>query len=345
MSYSGLFVRDNIGQTPSGGQDGWSGCPDIILYGLTPASSTGIFTSTAGYGQDFGSTVYMNQANYVYLRALNTTGGAITGAAWFYYTESDLMLWPSNWQSADILVAGEAMNYQQIAATNPNDVCVTGAFVWTPPSFSPGHSGGDHYCCIAWMENPPLQPPPWTPLQSIPNFTDCTQLANFVCAHSNMGWRNTVDVSQAGPSWQQTVTVTGPTGGGQFKIGIACDNMPTDGYFAYSVPGSGGVPTVNFPKTLIWDPDAAPTTTVTWPAEFATSITISWWQGAIVPPKGAAISPVVILPSSQVDSKALIKARRTAPWRFRTTRNFDQAGLYTGQDESGVIFGSTPFQF
>src|SRR5690606_25197221 len=119
-----------------------------------------------------------------YLRALNTTANALTGQAWFYYTESDLMLWPSNWQAANIVVGGLTMNNQQIGSTPGGQVGVTASpFIWTPPPFSSGHSTYDHYCVISWMENPPLQAPPWTPLSQIPNFQTCNDLANFVCSN------------------------------------------------------------------------------------------------------------------------------------------------------------------
>ncbi len=347
MTYSGLFVRDNLGQTPTSGQNGWSGSPDIILYGLTPPPDPNIFVNN--YNTDYGSTVYMQQANYVYLRALNTTAGATTGQAWFYYTESDLMLWPGNWQSADIIVDGLAMNNQPIVSTTSNQVCVTGAFVWTPPPFSSGHSSGDHYCTISWMENPPLQPPPWTPLSSIPNFTTCDQLANFVCSNSNMGWRNTTDVSQAGPTWQQTTSITGPSAGGQFQVGIQCSNMPNNGgTVGYVIPGGpgGNPPAVIAQNIPIWDPNAAPMTTVTWPPGYTSSITVSYTQGSgSAPQPGAAIAAAVTLPSSQLNSESLRRARIHQPWRFLTVRMMDEQGAYLGVDQAAIIFGANPYQF
>ncbi len=350
MTYSGLFVRDNLGQTPTSGQNGWSGCPDVILYGVVgSAPPPDPNALAANYGTDYGSNVYMQQANLVYLRALNTTAGATTGQAWFYYAEADLCLWPSRWQSAAVTVDGLPMNNKQIVSTTSNQVCVSGPFIWTPPPFSQGHSAGDHYCCIAWMENPPLQAPPWTPISQIPNFDTCDQLAAFVCSHPNMGWRNTVDISQAGPTWQQTTSITGPSAGGQFQVGIQCHNMPTGGgTIGYTIPGGPGnnPPPINAQNIPIWDPNAAPMTTVTWPPGFTSSITVSYTQGSgPAPQPGAAIAPSVTLPATAVDSHLLRRARIEQPWRFRTVRMMDEQGAYLGADQAAVIFGSTPYQF
>ena len=140
MSYSGFFVRENIGQTVDGGQDPsqWSASPDIILCGIKAPPNTTDFTTPQGYATDYGNIVYMNQVNYVYLRALNATTAAATGRAWFYYAESDLCLWPSKWMSTNILVDGIGMNNQKIIATGGNQVCVSGPFLWTPPYFHDG---------------------------------------------------------------------------------------------------------------------------------------------------------------------------------------------------------------
>ena len=50
------------------------------------------------------------------------------------------------------------------------------------------------------MANPPVQGPPWTPLNSIPNFSTCQDLAAFVCdypgieLHEEPGYRTTSGV-------------------------------------------------------------------------------------------------------------------------------------------------------
>ena len=355
MTYSGLFVRDNLGQTPTSGQSGWSGCPDVV-FSFVPTPSPGHpvigtpanYVTQQGYATDFGSNVYFSQVNYVYLRALNTTSGAVTGRAWFFFAESDLCLWPTNWQYAPVVVQGVQMNYQPITATAANQVCVTGQpFEWTPPQFHAGHSSGDHYCTITWMENAPVSAPPVSPLQQIPNFNDFTALANFILSHPNMGWRNTVDISAAGPTWQQTSSITGASNGGQISVGVQCNNMPTDGHVGYSIPGpaDGSFPNIDTGQLPIYTPNAAFTQPVAWPAKYTTGITISYWQGATKPPAGASIAAVVVLPNTSIAPMALFNAQQTMPWRFAEHRIITPDGFYTGQNYSGVTFGSTPYTF
>jgi hypothetical protein len=247
-----------------------------------------------------------------------------------------------------VKVSGVQMNYQSISATAANQVCVTTQpYEWTPPPFHAGHSGGDHYCCISWMENAPVSSPPRSPLLQIPNFANFNDLANFVCSHPNMGWRNTVDISQAGPTWEQTSSITGATNGGQISIGVQCVNMPTDGHVGYTVPGrpNGSFPTISTGQLPIYTPDASFTQPVNWPANYATGITISYWQGATKPPAGASIAAVVILPNTSIAPQTLLMARKTMPWRFRSHRIITPDGAYTGQNYSGVTFGSTPYTF
>ncbi|TSD83483.1 hypothetical protein FFK22_037555 [Mycobacterium sp. KBS0706] len=349
--YSGFFVRDNLGQTPSGGQDrsGWSGCPDIILNGTTPAENPSDFTTADGYATDYGDTVQMEAANYVYLRALNATSGPLSGSAWLYYAEGDLALWPSKWQRANIQVGGEAMNYLPIAATAANQICVTGRpFIWTPPAFQSGHSASDHYCVISWMENPPLKPPPWTPLDDIPGFTVFDDLVDFILAHPNMGWRNTTDVSGNGPSWQETTSITGPVGGGSFFVGVAWQGMPTDGgTIGYTIPGgpNGDPPTYTQDPQPIKRASGSLVSQQTWPENFASSITISYTQGSTAPPKGAWIAPYVGLISNQMRARTLNVARQSKTGWLRGAKILDVLGRGIEIEDDIFVIGSTPYRF
>ena len=104
-TYQGIFIRDYLGQVPGTTGSGWSASPDIIPYGTSIAEDPHVFIDQ--YGVDFGKNVTFNINNYVYIRGKNTTGGEITSRVWFYYTESDLCLWPQNWKSDCITVAAD----------------------------------------------------------------------------------------------------------------------------------------------------------------------------------------------------------------------------------------------
>lgn len=354
MSYSGFFVRENIGQTVDGGQDPsqWSASPDIILCGTTAPPNTTDFTTPQGYATDYGNVVYMNQVNYVYLRALNATTSAATGRAWFYYTESDLCLWPSKWMSANILVDGIGINNQKIIATGGNQVCVSGPFLWTPPSFHQGHSGDDHYCLVSWMENPPLQDPPWTPTTNLPELFEFEDLLNFILDHPNMGWRNTVDISGHGPSWQKSTAITGARNGAQIYVGVEWKNLPSGkggGTISYSIPGNAdgmNPPTINTdPPIPISLPTSNSTVPLDWADGFSSTITISYTQGTVAPPKGAWIAALVILPTDQLKRETLERVRQLQPERLRQLKMVDALGHETGIEGEGVIVGSTQYRF
>lgn len=352
MTYSGLFVRDHLGQAPDNNNNpgDWNNSPDMIFAvggnppKPQPPADTSVYTTPTGYNTDFGSTVFMQQTNYVYLRALNTTSGPVTGAAWFYYAESDLALWPAKWRTDNILVDGVSTNTQQIQIPQAGGVGVTDAFLWTPPPFHQGASSWDHYCCLVWMENPPLQPPPWTPLSAIPNMNSWGDLANFVVNNPNVGWRNTQDVSGTS-NWQRTSSITGPPQGGTIQVGMACNNMPTDGQFSYTIPAAGGMPSHTFPTTTIWDPNATVITSINFPAAAATSLTITYQQGATTPPPGSSISAVVVLPNAQMEDHLWRRAQEVAPWRCVQAPSVSKEGVLVADNISGVIFGANPYQF
>ncbi|MDF2627839.1 MAG: hypothetical protein K0R39_1670 [Symbiobacteriaceae bacterium] len=107
----------------------------------------------------------------------------------------------------------------------------------------------------------------------------------------------TIEVSAATPTWQQVYPVTGMPDGGTLYIGFQCQNMPTDGFVAFSVPGPDQADSVNIPKTPITSPSMMITVQVTWPTNYATNATLDYWQGATAPPVGASISPVIFVPA------------------------------------------------
>ena len=350
-TFSGLFVRHYMGQTPQSGNDGWSGSPDVIFAGTSPLSNSDLSQlGTTLYNKDFGSTVYMNQQNYVYMRALNTTGATTTGRMWFYYTESDLALWPGKWRSDCIKVQGIDSNYETVTATAGAVAVTQQPLIWTPPPYSPGHSSGDHYCVILWGEDPQVNPPV-PPVNSVPNFNTWQDLANFVSSHPNVGFRNTQDITQNLPTQQWSLAVTGPQNPGQVWIGIQCNNMPTDGFVSYNVPGLLPPPSQKIPISF---PNMNSSQPVTWPgSSFATSLNITYWQGATVPPAGASITPVVFLPATMLSNHTLSMAVQNTPYRLRYFEQYipeehktkRKLSAQVGGNIPGLVFGSTPLMF
>lgn len=357
MAYEGIFLRHYLGQLPdqNNSGSGWTASPDIIPYSVNnipqPAPSPDIFTSQAGYANAFGSTIFLKQNNFIYVRGLNTTNGPITARLWFYYVESNMVLWPQNWQSASVYVNGNLQNYMEVSAKTQNEIIVGNPpFIWNAPSLQ---SGNDHYCMIAFAENPPLSQPPQSPAPS-GYMNSWDDLAQYVISHPNMAWRNTIDVSVDNPTWQQIAPIAGAPAGGTFNIGIQCSNMPTDGYFAFDVPGPDAANSIHVPKTPITNPNTGLTIPVTWPPNFSSSISVSYWMGATKPPYGATLQPIIIVPYSGMALRMpelLLNApqrRSNGLFRFGQPHRifaYDSPKMLNGSVIHAYIVGSMPYRF
>lgn len=108
----------------------------------------------------------------------------------------------------------------------------------------------------------------------------------------------TVELSAgASPTWQTSYEVVAPPEASTLIIGLQCSNMPTGGFVAMSVPGPDAQNSINIPKTPITSPNMVLASQVTWPANYTTEATLSYWQGATAPQAGASISPVIWMPA------------------------------------------------
>lgn len=360
MANQGIFLRHYLDQTPGANDPGagWTNSPDIVASvdsngNPQPAPDPTVFTSSSGYGQQFSNQISIGQANYIYVRGLNTTGAATLGRFWFYFVESNVVLWPQNWQSSNITVAGNNQNYADM--TTPlaaNQVGVTNPpFIWTAPNLQ---QSGDHYCMIAFAQNVPTGQPLPAPQSPAPTgfMGSWDQLAQFVINNPNMAWRNTVDVSRNTPTFQYTTNIAGAPNGGQFNVGVQLTSMPTDGYFAFSVPGPDAQDSVVIPKTAIPNPNYAPTVTVNWPKGYQSSITISYWQGATTPPVGSTITPIITIPFTQVAKTMpeVMQASRGRRKRFSLSSpmpflNYESPRMMYGAVQYSYIVGSMPYRF
>jgi|GEM_PF-1496497 len=357
-NYLGFFVRDELGQVPNQNGTSWSTSPDIIFQGTQPAPNPAIFATPAGYATDYGANVVMgippnaSPPNYVYLRALNTQPSAgpntpFTGRVWFFFVESDLALWPQNWRTDQITVAGGNQNYQDIVATSVNQICQPLLpYIWTPPSLA----AGTHFCAVSWIENTPVNPPQ-NPVIQIGAISTFDALVNLVLANPNMGWRNTIDVAGAGPTWSQTTNITGPATPSVFNLGIQCKNMPTDGIVSYTIPGPNpSIPPIILPSQQIPNPNWSSTVQISnWPANAQSSIVVNYTQGPTTPPSGANISVSLTVPTSTLSDKTFSLATRVRPelLTMLDVRRIDERGSPVIMISPTHVFqlGSQTFKF
>jgi hypothetical protein len=351
------FIRHQPGDTPGNNGGSFSSCPDIIFstagppnYAPPQSADPKTFLTAASYGTDYGSTVQVSPAgnvnNFVYLRALNTNPSAnVPLRFWMMYTQSNLALWPQNWRRDSIKVGQNFQNYQDgtlIVSGGPGPYVVTGQpFLWSPT----GPASGTHYCVISMVEpfpnaDPPLSDPPFAPPSSIGYLSSVEQLAAFVLANDWFGWRNTIDVTSLGATWQQTIPVTGPDQAGQVMVGVACSNMPTDGYVAAYMQGPDVQNTLNLPKSPITTPNMQLTVTLNLPASYKTNMIITYWQGSTTPPYLANIAPFLGLPSGALAGLLRANQIKRAP---RYVPELDPVTNELMGWKRVHVFGSAPY--
>jgi DNA-binding beta-propeller fold protein YncE len=305
--YQGLFIRDYVGQTPqSGNQTGAvTTCPDIWPSGqqlLTDPKTT--LASPAGYGTQSPDVIYTSEGgvnNYIYVRGINATSGPGTSRVWLYYLNgggsSALILWPPSWLNKGVTALDTGVGYVDVPSAALNEVDFTyPPFIWNAVPVT------GHYCIIAWVENPPLSDPPTDPRAGIGSIGTMDQLASFIENHPNMGWKNTVDVPTAtGETWEQVMPLQGPPKGGLFRAGLQLTNVPTDGFFSFSIAGPTPTPkgSVNVPKTPITDPNQTYLVPLDWTgsSNYSTNMIVTYYAGKTAMPPGSNIQPTAATPA------------------------------------------------
>lgn len=239
--YTGIFVRQYLGQTPSDIGQGTCSCPDIISNTSMPPTPS-IFTTPSNYATQPSNTVDLNNENYVYLRGLQANGYTGGTNFFFYYVENDLSLWPKNWTLAQNVTTGTAQppgSYQNWAyALNPNPgstgqiLLVNQPLLWKP---SPP-SAGNHYCAICWADNSTANnpiPPDFNYLGRMSSFND---LMVFLGQHPNMGWLNTNDVNVPPPGQTYQTQITTQASAETVNITVNFYNI-TSGLFTINLVG------------------------------------------------------------------------------------------------------------
>lgn len=330
-SYSGLFMRHYLGDSPGAAPNGWSASPDVIAYGASIQKDLTQFTSPTGYQNPFGSTIYTAPPpgfnNYIYIRGLNTTSAQITSRAYFYYTPGGLALWPGNWISDGVTVAGKAQNWVDITAPPPSDPTTNGVGVCAVPliwSATPVPPGSDHYCMTVWVVNGPNpQPPNW---KSYSSFATLQDLANFIVSNPNMAWRNTVDVPTPPPDYTYNTGLALGVGGGTVQVSVVFSNVPSDGTFAVNMQGSSPNNSIVIPQSSLQNYQGGyQSPFLNFPSSFATSVQVQHWPGKTPLPANAKINVTcfVPVPPSFARTVQLICKRRHVRTPLRRVGNTD----------------------
>lgn len=284
MVNNGLYLRHYMGQQPGTSSSSWTSSPDIIPNGINIADVSQL-KSDQGYKTEPPSEEYPGQTNYVYVRGKNISNEEVISRLWLYYAPSNVILWPRTWKYEEIKFNGEGQNYTEVIATAGQIVVSNPPFYWTPPALSPGV---DHYCLVAFAENPPLsQNPIKSPLPNT-NFQKFEELAAFVISNPNMAWRNTRQVSRKAPEWQLTSHICGADQSGEVYIGYKYKNMPTDGKLSLNVPGPDRENSISKEIQMEKSSDGA-LFCVTWAPGFTTTAVLNWQAGSKNPQGDANI--------------------------------------------------------
>lgn len=235
MSYTGIYIRQDLGDKPTNPGGGTCACPDIILCGESDPGPTQFATDTS-YGTRSPADVYFNQPNFVYLRGFqaNTAQGS---NIFLYHVTGNLAMWPQDWVATDVQV-GNKQTPQNWAWAPPIQnspyVVTSEALVWTPKTIDPNVQY--HYCTIAWADNStpdkPI-PPDFAQLGYMQSFDN---LMYFLAHHLNMGWRNTSDHLTPPPNAEYTTYISTQDSPETVNITVNFNNI-TDGTFMVNVTG------------------------------------------------------------------------------------------------------------
>lgn len=275
--YSGLFLRDYIGQSPSGGTgSGWTYSPDIIPYGPSQMADPSVLGQQANYNTDYGlnSQIVLDQFNNVYFRGINTNNASQKSRLYAFWAVPQICLYPSQWSNSNFFAFSDPLeqkNWVDITAGPSGSETAIG-YTNVPLSWKP-LSAYPHYCLVAWVDNSdtPTQPD----LASFSNFSTWDQLGTFIVEHPNIAWRNTNDVTSSTEFMNARTLANGPTEGGIVIVGlwlspsivslggtIQFSLLNSDGTINYTSPVHT-IDTNTFSETIDW-PKHAPNPVLTY---------------------------------------------------------------------------------
>jgi hypothetical protein len=343
--FTGLFLRHFMGDspgTPYAGQ-GLSDSPDVLLEGTAPVDPSTLVTAQ-NYVQEPPDTLWVGSkaTNYLYVRAINASPGALAARLWLWYATPALLVWPQNWIHDDIYVNGQNQNWSNVNPTSPNQIVVSDAFAVVSPD-----TPQDHYCTIAMSENPqngyPISQPPQAPFPG--SFATLTDFAAWIQVTPSAAWRNTVDQPKTSATWNWMSPLPGPDQPGQPNIGVQCVNMPVGSQYQFTVPAGttakgetwgpidSGVRTVQQPNEAI-------SVQVNWPGGVQAGMNITYWANGQTAQTGATIIPNVGVATPALDGLVEDPMRGAK----MTLLYEDLADESTAQVRYQHIIGATPLR-
>lgn len=236
MTYSGVFIRQALGQKPSDQSQGSCNCPDIIFNGVGQSDPSTFVTPTSYSTWMSPADVTLQNDNYVYLRGLQT--GTTGSNLFFYYVPCNLAMWPQDWLSDRVRTSLDQSapncNWVYTPPSGTSQPVVTPKpLIWTPPLLDPNVP---HYCAIVWADNQPAETPAPPPFSTWGNIGSFDQLMLLLAQHPNMGWRNTIDHPAPPPDLTYRTTIATATQPQMVNIFVSFNNI-ADGTFTVNLVG------------------------------------------------------------------------------------------------------------
>lgn len=182
-----LYMRPNIqngGLIPAGGTLCY--CPDIWPNNTTPISNyqTALATSDS-YNTNPPSNVTENMTNYIYVRGYNGGATPANMNVTLYWSPSNMIQWPSEWQNNVIPTDTGTSNINNLPSGSVG--VANGTFMWQPGD--PG--AGNHYCLIAQFNNAQNVNP-------FPPIDTQLDLSNLITNNLMWGWHNVNELQPSG---------------------------------------------------------------------------------------------------------------------------------------------------
>jgi hypothetical protein len=288
--YQGAFLRQFPKQTVFQAGTGAKTSPDLIVTGVAAAKDAASFTSQGSYDSDtLSATAARDVRNFVYVRAINTTGGAARARVYLYWTPSS-RLSPVGWRTDSFAVAGHSQNWVDLTATRAGEVMVsTVPVVWWAPA-----SETDPPVLIAYVDNSVNpKPPDFTPF----GYTTPTGVQRFMASLPRLTWLAITGTAVPKTSMSWNVELAAGTGDNNRYVGVQLSKIPTDGTVSLSVPGPDADSTIVVQSLRVPDPNAYVAWPVTYPDNFRTSAVLTYSEGATPPGGGSIVATTVPRPT------------------------------------------------
>lgn len=140
--WDGMFLRGDLGETGTVPRNSTSSqSADLIAYGTEPMPNPSLLEDASVYSTNYSNQIYLNEYNYMYMRAKNLHSGPVSGHFEFYYSQSNLLLLPAYWQQ---LATSDGNTKPPFAVELQNQIAATtNPFSWL---VKPPDQG--HYCTI-----------------------------------------------------------------------------------------------------------------------------------------------------------------------------------------------------